>query len=342
MKSQEEMIVFARQVLGLSGSVPIELLPLGGRGSDRVFFRLRWNQKHTAILVYYDPARLENSYYADIASFLREIHIPVPRLIGHDPTRCFIVMEDLGDTDLWSLRNAPWETRQVYYQRTLTIVHRLHSFRTDDFPSSRVTLMPSFDLGLYRWERDYFRKNFVEGVCGIKLDGPAESDLEKELSGLAERLVETRPSLIHRDLQSQNVMVLKGEPYLIDFQGMRFGTLFYDLGSLLSDPYVEFSEDQIDTLLSFYYSLAKRDSDWPAFQNFFWEASAQRLMQALGAYGFLGLKKELTLFLNHIPSGLRNLHRATSHVTSLPRLRKLATKCQGELVRRGEIISETL
>lgn len=188
--------------------------------------------------------------------------------------------------------------------------------------------MPRFDPSLYHWERDYFREHFVEGVCELGLDGSFESELERELSGLAERLAGTRPSLVHRDLQSQNVMLREGEPYLVDFQGMRFGSLFYDLGSLLSDPYVELSVSEIDELLSFYYGLARRDSDWPAFRNSFWEASAQRLMQALGAYGFLGLKKGLVAFLDHIPAGLRNLHRATSHVTSLPLLRELCTECQ--------------
>ncbi len=199
--------------------------------------------------------------------------------------------------------------------------------------------MPGFDSGLYRWERDYFRENFVEGVCGIRFDGSFESGLEGELSSLADRLSGTKPSLVHRDLQSQNVMIRDGEPYLIDFQGMRFGSLFYDLGSLINDPYVEFSDGEIDELLSFYYGLGERDFEWSAFQDLFWEASAQRLMQALGAYGFLGLKKGLKAFLGHIPAGLRNLHRATSHVTSLPRLQELAMRCQRKLIKRGKSLS---
>ena len=123
-------------------------------------------------------------------------------------------------------------------------------------------------------------------------------------------------------------MIRDGEPFLIDFQGMRFGSPFYDLGSLLCDPYVNFSGSEQDELLSFYYGLSKWDLDWATFQNTFWEASAQRLMQALGAYGFLGLKKGLKAFLEHIPAGLHNLHLAASQVASLPRLRELSVKCQ--------------
>jgi len=118
-------------------------------------------------------------------------------------------------------------------------------------------------------------------------------------------------------------MIRDGEPFLIDFQGMRFGNPFYDLGSLFLDPYVNISESQCYELLYFYYNLNDLDMDWKDFQNIFWEASSQRLMQCLGAYGFLGLKKGLKAYLEHIPSGVRNLLISTTKVSTLPHLQKL-------------------
>jgi hypothetical protein len=312
----------------------MKLFPLEGRGSDRTFFRLKWNRKNSVILIHYDPKRIENNYYADIATFLQDIGIPVPYLIGHDPTFCLVAMEDLGDTDLWALRKTSWKTRRTLYQKTLTIAHRLHSFPAKHFPSDRMRLMDRFGLDLYRWERDYFKTYFVRGVCKIELDPSFEQDLEVELSALAERLVRTRYSLVHRDLQSQNVMIREGEPFIIDFQGMRFGSPFYDLGSLLCDPYVNSSSNEQEELLSFYYGLGKRDVDWNTFQNTFWEASSQRLMQALGAYGFLSLEKGLKGFLKHIPEGLRNLQRAASQVASLPYLQKLSQECKRRIEQK--------
>jgi hypothetical protein len=51
-------------------------------------------------------------------------------------------------------------------------------------------------------------------------------------------------------------------------------------------------------------------------------------MQVLGAYGFLGLEKGLEAYLDHIPSGLRNLHLAASQAASLPLLQELSRRCQ--------------
>jgi N-acetylmuramate 1-kinase len=323
-----ELAVVAREALGLKASAMVSISPFEGRGSDRAFYRIRWNDTGSAILIRYHSNRVENTYYAEINLFLREIGVAVPALIFHDPTRCLLVMEDLGDTDLWSLRKSVWETRRALYQKTLGVVHKLHSLPEGEFLSRRVRLMPGFDLDLYRWERDYFRCNFVEALCKTTLEPRLEQELEMELSALAKRLHAGKRALLHRDLQSQNVMIRNEEPFLIDFQGMRFGNPLYDLGSLLCDPYVDFSNDEREELLSFYYRLTHQGSDWQTFRVHFWEAAAQRLMQALGAYGFLGLKKGLSTYLKHVPAGLRNLREAAFNSPSLPRLREVLEACE--------------
>jgi hypothetical protein len=52
------------------------------------------------------------------------------------------------------------------------------------------------------------------------------------------------------------------------------------------------------------------------------------LKQALGAYGFLGLKKNKSAFLHHIGNGLENLLTAIDNVSGLERLNDLATECE--------------
>jgi N-acetylmuramate 1-kinase len=332
VKSREELAAFARASLGLAPDDGIEIIPFEGRGSDRAYYRIRWNPGRSAILIQYDPAQKENTYYADIALFLSENGIPVPEIFRHNPGDCLIAMKDLGDTDLWSLRNEKWEIRRGLYQKTLRIAHNLHSYPEADFPLNRIKLMESFSPDLYRWERNYFKNHFVKSLCAVELEPDSGSRLEAELAELAVRLSSGRRSLVHRDLQSQNVMICGDEPFLIDFQGMRFGTRFYDLGSILCDPYVSFSEVERRELLLFYYELSEPELDWSAFQNAFWQASAQRLMQALGAYGFLGITKGLSSYLVHVPAGIRNLRAAAQNAVSLPNLLEVCIQCEAALV----------
>ena len=327
MISRDGLIRFAAEALRETGGSGLELTPLTARGSDRSFFRVRSGDSRSFILIHYDPARVENSYYAAITQFLSGIGVPVPRLIRHDGERHLMLMEDLGNKDLWSFRNEPWEVRRGLYKKTLTVASRLHSFPEDQFPSDRVSLMEEFGPRLYRWERDYFKENFVQLACGINLDDGFSAKLEAELSALAGRLLATKRCLVHRDFQSQNVMIRDGEPCLIDYQGMRFGSLFYDLGSLLSDPYVSLSAAEIEELLDVYHEMSGLKINRAVFADLFRDASAERLMQALGAYGFLGIRKGLRPFLTHIPAGITNLRRAVSQATLLPCLRELMEHC---------------
>lgn len=97
---------FARVVLGLEESTALDIRSLGKRGSDRSFFRLVWPPRESVIVIDYDPKRQENCYHAPIAKFLEDIGVPVPHIVGHDPSVHVVVTEDLGDADLWSFRNA--------------------------------------------------------------------------------------------------------------------------------------------------------------------------------------------------------------------------------------------
>jgi len=193
--------------------------------------------------------------------------------------------------------------------------------------------MDGFSDSLYRWERDYFTNHFVHGLCGIRCPAALAQTLDSELSSLAGRLLKGKRCLIHRDLQSQNVMIRDQEPFLIDFQGMRLGNPLYDLGSLLCDPYVNFSESQRGELLSSYRGLAGLEAAREDFDRAFWEASAQRLMQALGAYGYLGRVRGLKSYLQHVPAGLSNLTLAARNANTLPHLSELLEACR-EAIRQ--------
>jgi aminoglycoside/choline kinase family phosphotransferase len=220
----------------------------------------------------------------------------------------------------------PWEQRREYYFQVLQQIRKLHAFDPSGLPSG-LQLAESYSEKLYRWEQNYFLENFVGAVCQLELAPAFTRDLEQELNELIDRLQKIKPSLIHRDLQSQNIMLKNGRAVLIDFQGMRRGCLFYDLGSLIYDPYVTLTGQEQGELISFYYDLMMPSYGRREFVHNFREASVQRLMQALGAYGFLGLKKNKPDFLKHIDHGINNLSAATAAVETLPVLRELAGRC---------------
>lgn len=316
-----------RKVLGLSPGDSLEMTALSKRGSERNFYRAAVNGR-PLIVVNYSPAREENNYYTGLARFLKSIGVAVPEIVADDEVLHITIMQDLGSADLWSFRNAAWETRRRLYRKSLDMVRGLHSYPALE---ARIKMMPGFGPELYMWEREYFRENFLQGFCGMGGREAHSPELENELAALAGRLCETRLCLVHRDFQSQNIMVADSEVYLIDFQGMRTGSPFYDLGSLLYDPYAGFAGEERMELLEYYFLAAGNGLEWRAFEKIFREAAAQRLMQSLGAYGFLGLKKGLAPFLEHIPAALDNLIDAAGKSGRLPRLLDTAILCREKI-----------
>jgi len=119
-------------------------------------------------------------------------------------------------------------------------------------------------------------------------------------------------------------LLRNGQAYLIDFQGMRPGLAQYDLASLLYDPYVNLIEAERDELLEDYCG-EKPGADFCETLRL---CAMQRLMQALGAYGFLGLVKGHQHFLEHVPKAIHSLREVVAKIAGLELFKNLLAELQ--------------
>ncbi|HRV41674.1 MAG TPA: phosphotransferase [Syntrophales bacterium] len=292
--------------LGLGDPGGLEVEMMEGGGSNRVFHRLRWRDGSAVVMVY-DAEVRENRLFAPLAAFLKARGVPVPALLHHDPRRAVIVMEDLGERDLWSCFPEGEAVRGPLYRRALEAIKRLHSIPPGEARAAGIELPPPFDADLYAWERDYFRVRFLEALRGIRLTHQEAAAFDEGGRKAAEALLAGPSCLIHRDFQSRNIMVRRDDVFLVDFQGLRLGSPLYDLASLLWDPYVDLPGEEREEYLKYYHRLDPSVGPWREFRRLFHLAAAQRLMQALGAYGYLGLVRGRPWFLDQIPRALSKL-----------------------------------
>lgn len=259
-------------------------------GSDRRFWR-GGGVAAGLVLVHYGTEKAENARYADCAQFLNSCGVNVPRMLAHAVEERFLLLEDAGVEDLGSYQNESWEVRSVFYRQALTQGAALHACDLAKASAARVLQGP-FDEELYTWEQNYFREHFLQR--------PMSKESSKVLKAQAAELARGPRVLVHRDFQSQNIMVREGAVKLIDFQGMRAGRAAYDVASLLYDPYVDMTQEERMELADFYAQLTGR-SNQEAWREELRACARQRLMQALGAYGFLGRVKGRPSFLASIP-----------------------------------------
>ena len=303
----------------------VSVAPIEKGGSGRKFWRMHVGPQ-SLILVRYSEDRPENKHYVAIASFLASVGVRVPRIHFHDEAEGLILMEDAGETDLWSQREAPWPARRALYQRTLDQALILHTqaHRAPDADALRH-LQPVFDSTLYRWEQDYFFEHCLGRHFGVHVARLAEEGDRARLLEIADHLSSQPRCLVHRDFQSQNIIVRAGEVCLIDFQGLRPGLAQYDLASLLLDPYVALTAAEREELLAHYLSGLHGPGHHavPEFRALFDLCSMQRLMQALGAYGKLGHADGRVEFLDHIPAALTRLREVLTRIKGTEKLQAL-------------------
>jgi aminoglycoside/choline kinase family phosphotransferase len=301
----DSILSTARQFLGVDPTVSVTLEPIKRGASGRTIVRIKTPAHEPFIGIHWTDERPDNDQFVPIAHFLKKSRLRVPAILYENLKRRVALVQDLGDQDLLSLKDRPFAERLPYYRSALTQVDKLFYIK----PPKELELMPPFDEKLYSWEQEYFFEYLVEDHLGMDA---APLRHHPAFRALAERLGSGARHLVHRDFQSQNLMIHDGEIWMIDFQGLRRGRQEYDLASLIFDPYMDHSAEEREQLLTLWEEIADERPE----PGLFHECAAQRLMQALGAFARILKKRDDEWYRPHITTGA-NLLRTVTAGTSL-------------------------
>jgi aminoglycoside/choline kinase family phosphotransferase len=337
-----EALAWARRAF--PGLDPTSARPLPPAGSARSLTRLFHTGGSLVLVENALPvtgAVNENDAFFYLAVHLGARGIPVPGVLAYKRSRGWMLVEDLGDADLFAeargaLRGpgrddpAALERLAALYREALEVLVRLQIDGVPGFDPRRTHNPPRYDAELMRQgESGYFVRELVAHHLG--LTPPA--GLDDELDRLAARGAAAGSAfLLHRDYQSQNLKIHLGRVCVIDFQGARLGPPQYDVAALLLDPYVDLPAGQRGELLAHYLAhFAARGGESPErFLEHYPVLAAHRLMQALGAYAFLGRRRGKKAFLAHVPAALRLLEQTLAPLADdAPRLAGLVAEARG-------------
>lgn len=293
------------------GEPVLSVEPMRADGSSRLLFRVR-SASRTAVGVAHDRPE-ENAAFIGFSRAFRAAGLPVPEIYAEDPGAGLYLETDLGDVSLSVLvRRAHDEGRfpdavEALYR---DVVRELVRFQTEGarvFDESLCYQTRAFDVAAMKADLLYFRESFLGAVFLCPYDAGA---LERDFDALATRLgAADRSHFLYRDFQSRNVMIVEGRPWFIDYQSGRWGALPYDLASLLYDARADLGEAFRWRLVAVYLDeLARRAPvDRDEFLSLFPGFVLIRILQAMGAYGNLGVRQGKPLFLESVPYALANL-----------------------------------
>src|SRR5499427_3902247 len=304
------------------GAPVLQVNPLQGElgGSGRRIIRLAGGG-HSAVGILYG-VREENIAFLEFSRHFRRRGMPVPEIYDEDLAHDAYLEEDLGDTTLFEFLSRNRAGAEIApqaveaYRQVVALLPRFQVEAGRDLNWKFCYPRATFDRQSIAWDLNYFKYYFLR-LAGIPF---SEQALETDFGRLTKFLLEPdREYFLYRDFQSRNIMLPKGKPYFLDYQGGRKGALQYDVASLLYDAKADLPPELRQRLLDNYLDAlaAFLPLDRAAFMQYYYAYVYIRIMQALGAYGFRGFYERKVHFLQSVPYALKNL-RWLLHNVKLP------------------------
>jgi aminoglycoside/choline kinase family phosphotransferase len=302
-------------------------ISLAGRaGSARTFMRIREmvGRQRAFILVVWDAGDEDWQRFIAIAAEVAPQAPFLPRIHAWDAKSGLILEEDVGTTTLRRFVDESADKEKTVEEMYCRVLDELCVWQSLDIKASPAVASRVMDRETLLGETGYFAEHCVGAACGCgrALNGAWES----ERQALAAAAAALPVTFLHRDFQSENILLTKNGIRFVDFQGARLGPPAYDVASLLFDPYVSFlTVECADRLFEYYRSLelpvkvGRRDFDLCA---------AQRLMQACGAYGNLSFNKGKKRYRKFIPLALDRLTNVIERLPEYPEIKKVVACCR--------------
>lgn len=279
-------------------------------GSERVIVRLHSEAGGTCIGIVNKHSG-ENKAFLSFGEHFRIAGMNVPRIFAVSEDGDSYLLEDLGDETLLNRIQAEGGITDGVKEIYRNVINALAEFQLNAGAGIDYSLCYQYrEFGAENIEFDlnYFSERFLK----VFYKGSVEAaELEADMELLKQKILEMPGDFfLYRDFQSRNIMLREDTPYFIDFQSGRKGPLLYDIASLLYDAKADIPQDTRAELLDYY--LEKVNSIHPIdidlYRERFWYFALIRILQAMGAYGFLGIVKGKRRFLESIPYAVRNIN----------------------------------
>ncbi|WP_043319570.1 aminoglycoside phosphotransferase family protein [Microbulbifer sp. HZ11] len=279
----------------------LHLQPLSGDAGFRRYFRT--DTTPSLIAVDSPPGKTNVSRFVALADYLRRNGIHTPLVISADIEHGYMLLEDLGDTQL--LRELDDDSVSGLYAEVMSELLCLQQI------SRQEGLFPPYNRELLHMEMRLLPEWLVGKLLQRELSEEENQLLERTFAHLLDSASSQPQVLVHRDYHSRNLMIRDGErPGVVDFQDAVWGPVTYDLASLLRDCYIRWPREQVENWALAYASTAMDAGVIPqvngkTFLRWFDWIGLQRHFKVLGLFPRLYLRDGKHGYLPDLPLVIR-------------------------------------
>ena len=237
--------------------------------------------------------------FIHVHGLLATAGLRVPALLAANLERGFMLLEDLGDTQLLAVLTD--STVASLYAQSLAML-----LNTAGIPIEQAQL-PAYDVSLLKQELDLFPEWFMAQL----LSAPLLEESRKVFDTFSDYLIASATGqpqvVVHRDFHSRNLMLLENNAIAtIDFQDAVIGPVTYDPASLLKDCYVAWPRAMQLRLLDQHRAGLEACGVMPAtdseqFVRWFDLMGLQRHIKCLGIFARLSIRDDKHAYLGDLP-----------------------------------------
>lgn len=320
-----EQLIKQSQSKGVVQKDKIDLIDkLTGDASTRRYYRVQMAETHYVVCLDNPTEEGKQNDFVVKQKFLKGFSIRVPEIYDDDPSKGYILEEDLGDQTLLNklalIKDAVLE-REIYSQ-VIDQLLSLHRISASEVTQSGL-YQEKFDLEKYQQEINFTLKFFMKRILGVS-DEKLLKDLSVLIQPILERLAAEPMVLTHRDFHSRNIMVKDNDFIMIDFQDARWGIPHYDLVSMLDDCYYQLSVENYQFLKSYYYKACGcYQNDPKKFESLYQDMLFQRVFKAIGSFSYIYETRKDFRYLKYIGFAMEKIKASLQKDNRNDDLRKL-------------------
>jgi aminoglycoside/choline kinase family phosphotransferase len=359
-KLPASVIEMAARRLKLSAS-ELTIAQLTGDASARTYFRIKSkvsSELSIIVALYGEPfdeseracdrlARLEQinpaarlvfandpCAHIEVTELLIEAGLRVPRITDACGKDAALLIEDVGDMRLqdWLADRTQAELIDVY-QHAVSLIVKIQEATELALRANSICSQLAFDEAKLGWELDFFFTHYFGSYLGLSPDSHIVHGVKEEFKLLCQKLAARPRVLTHRDYHARNLMLHRGELFIIDHQDARMGPASYDLASLLADPYSALDRTIASEMVEYFIELKSKSAvplaDVEEFRTEYQLMLVQRMLKAIGTYAYQAAVMNNPTYLPYIESATRSALRAMTALGGFNRTCALLEEAQG-------------
>lgn len=300
------------------------LSPASADASFRRYFRVKFDDGRTLIVMDAPPQQEDCSSFLRVASLFSAAGVHVPKILAQDLRQGFLLLSDLGSTTFLQALTA--NSNGIDSVARDAEANRLYNDATSALLKiqlvSRPGLLPDYNEALLLRELNLFPDWYLAYHLQVTPVPSQKAQLDAIFRLILENNLAQPRVFVHRDYHSRNLMVTSPNPGILDFQDAVYGPITYDLVSLFKDAYIRWDEERILDWLIRYWEQA-RQLELPVaasfgdfYRDFEW-MGVQRHLKVLGIFSRLNYRDGKSGYLKDIPLVANYLRKACERYREL-------------------------